>query len=166
MKVNRTFNVDSLLEDSSKNNEPIETIDVAFWANFSVRNIQKFASKYEIPYNRIHGRKYYIWNEKSLLAFKLWYERKNKIPKEYNRPKHKDVRIEKNKINFITIRDVVKENIEDYERDYKRIYRKYMKIIQMWAKKNGIPFEYHFGRKYYVISESNKVYINKMYFSK
>jgi hypothetical protein len=109
MKENKTFDVNSFLKDFSKNEEPIESIDIAFWIDCSVRNIQKFAAKYEIPYNRIHGRKYYIWNENSLLAFKLWYERKNKEPKEYHRPKHKDVRIEKDKITFITIKDIINE---------------------------------------------------------
>jgi hypothetical protein len=73
----KEFDYLSFFKIFSNKNKTIETKDISKWIGCSDRYIQQFALKYDIPYNRIHGRKYYIWNEKSLLALKLWYERNN-----------------------------------------------------------------------------------------
>jgi hypothetical protein len=113
MKKPKVFDIGKFLNIFSKKNKPIETKDISQWLNINVRNIQIFASKFNIPYNRIHGRKYYIWNETTLFFFKVYYERYNdKQPKKYYIPKPKKVKVkpESDKITFTTIKDIVNEH--------------------------------------------------------
>jgi len=178
-KTIKYFDLESFLKRYK--NKVIETKNVSGWLSISVRTVQKFASKYDIPYNLIHGRKYYIWNEKSLIALKIWYDDriKQKPKKNYYKPKPRKKKpkpeVNKREINFITVRELVNEfwGLDKqlvYDDVYPSTDRKtlnknnfdgYIKRLQKWCKRNNIPIEYFHGRKYYKINTQTKTKMKK-----
>jgi hypothetical protein len=66
-----------------------------------------------------------------------------------NGTKEETKKKEKKKVGFRTIKDLVIE-LYNKEDDYK------IRTFQNWAKIFDVPFQYHFGRKYYLISDEIK----------
>jgi hypothetical protein len=133
------FDVELFLKHIKKKHKLIETKDISDWLNVSVRYIQKWASNNDIEFKRIHGRKYYIWNEEGLDLSRLqeWFERNN--DKEEPEPIIK----REHKVNFRTINDVVKN----------KLLNAGVRTLQIWCKKYDVPYQYHYGRKYYIMSD-------------
>jgi hypothetical protein len=178
------FNVDLFINYYKKKQVIIETKHISEWTECSIRHIQKWCQKNNIESHRIHGIKHYIWNEKNIRKFGEWFNRKlNKEPKKYYVPVPKKIKPEKikveKKVPFITIKNIVDEidfnpsqklsynsthgyvEIPDYEE--KKIIKTKTRYIQRWCKKNNVPFEYHFGRKYYKITTKIKSQILKSF---
>jgi hypothetical protein len=147
------FDVDKFLKVFLKRQLPIETKHLSDWIGCSLRHIQKFGKLNDVPYHRIHGIKYYIWNETNIRKFGKWFNRKHdKIIKEKEpgintrkpEPKPKQKKI--HKPDYRTVKDLV---IELYgTKDDDKIY-----LFQKWCRIFNVPFQYHFGRKYYIISD-------------
>ena len=147
------FDIEKFLGFTSRKQKPVETKDISNWLDCSVRYIQKYASENEVPFTRIHGRKYYLWNEDSIREFATRYNQnytnEKEIKIELNGTKEKTKKKEKKKVSFRTIKDLV---IELYNKE--DVYK--IRTFQNWAKIFGVPFQYHFGRKYYLISDEIK----------
>jgi hypothetical protein len=147
------FDVDKFLKVYLKRNINIETKHLSDWVGCSVRHIQKFGKLNDVPFHRIHGIKHYIWNETTIREFGKWFNRnyKKETRIEVNRTKKevKEKIKKEHKVNFRTIKDLVIE-LCGKEDTYK------IRIFQKWAKLFGVPFQYHFGRKFYIISDEIK----------
>lgn len=150
------FDIDLFLKRYSKQIDNIETKQIYDWIGCSVRYVQKYAKKNNIPFHRINGRKYYIWNEDNIFKFSVWYNSKRE--KIEIKPEEKTVcnvikpvkKIKKEKmIPFKTIQDIVNENEDTKKR--KKTTR--IKNIRKWANENNLPFSYLYGRKYYIMND-------------
>jgi c-di-AMP phosphodiesterase-like protein len=151
----KPFDVDLFFKFMSKKQKEVETKDISDWIESSVRHIQKYAVQFNIPFHRIHGRKYYIWDILDLYDLKDWLERnKDKPKKKYYIPVEKkiNVKVEKvkkeKKIPFKTIKDIVTENYGD-----RKSTEGITRLLQKWAKENNVPFKYYYGRKYYIMTD-------------
>ena len=160
---NEYFDVKLFFTKNRNNN--INTKLISKWLECTVRHIQKGCKIKDIPFRRIHGRKYYIWNEETLKKFGEWYNRNfNKPKKSYYNPKTRKppkpkVYKEKKVISFITIKDIIDE-VKIFHKDNKpRVDSTKIRHIQRWCKRNNIPFEYINGRKYYIITKKIKLKI-------
>ncbi|MDR2458194.1 MAG: hypothetical protein LBD41_06940 [Clostridiales Family XIII bacterium] len=137
--------------------ETIETKDISDFLEVSVRYIQKWAKNNELEYKRIHGRKYYVWDEMDFYRLEDWIEENNEkkqpepVIKKWSiiqREVKKKIKKE-HKVNFRTIKDL---SIELYgHKDESAILS-----FRKWAKIFDVAFQYHFGRKYYIISDEIK----------
>jgi hypothetical protein len=157
MKENKRFEIVSFLNLFSKKQQTIETKDIAKWLNINVRNIQKWAFNNDIPYHRIHGIKYYVWNKENLSKFKIWYERNNdKEVKKYYIPVKREDKV---RPPFATIKDIIQE-IDILQNKSEKTKIKY---IQLWAKENDVLFIHLYGRKYYIITDEIKKKIIKSF---
>jgi hypothetical protein len=146
------FNVDMFLKIYQKKNVNIETKHISDWIECSVRYIQKYADINNVPYHRIHGRKYYVWNEETIKELSICinrkHDKKEEIEKrEVEEPKPKQKIIQKP--NYRTLNDLVNELYGETDK-YK------LRIFQRWCKIFDVPFQYHFGRKYYIIFDEIK----------
>jgi hypothetical protein len=74
------FDVDKFLKLYLKRNINIETKHLSDWIGCTVRHIQKFGKLNDVPFHRIHGIKYYIWNEMNIREFGEWFNRNYKEP--------------------------------------------------------------------------------------
>jgi hypothetical protein len=156
MSKMEVFDIDSFLKRYSKLIEKIETKQISDWLNCSIRYVQKYAERNDVPFHRVQGRKYYIWNEDSIFDFMIWHNSKyeKKTIKIIKRMKiDKKVIIQKVKkekiIPFKTISDFVNENEDRKKRSKKTI----TKNIRKWANENNVPFKYLYGRKYFIMTE-------------
>jgi hypothetical protein len=70
------FNFDSFLKRYSNQNTPFHTRQISDWLNCSIRYVQKYAASNGVPFQRIDGRKYYMWDEDSLRDFTDWHNLK------------------------------------------------------------------------------------------
>lgn len=149
------FDVDLFINVFSKKNIKIETKHISDWIECSIRHIQKFAKSNDIPYSRVHGIKYYEWNETSLKKLSEWINHKqDEQPEQQHKPikprprsKSKKVKYE---ITFETLQDVMNDD------EIFSTHKFGIRYLQNWARDNNIAFEYHAGRKYYVVDDDVK----------
>jgi FMN phosphatase YigB (HAD superfamily) len=161
----KAFDVDSFLLVMARKKKQVETEDIAGWVECSVRYIQRYAAKNDVPYSRIHGIKRYIWSEEDVRNVSKWLNRKygkvkkvSKTKKVKTPPPPPLPKIKK-KVSFRTIGDLVDElyGIDDTpETRYKK------RLFQTWAKKLGVPSEPHFGRTYYIIDDETRLKFRRL----
>ena len=150
--------------DFISNKDKIQTIDISDWLNCSVRLVQKWCKKDNTEYRRIHGIKYYLWNNDTIKKFGEWYNRKlNKPKKIYYIPRPR----KENRPDFTTIKNIFDDHIPFlYDNSNDRQERKIKSLtryIQIWCKINNVPLVIFGGRKYYKISSSVKSRIIKKF---
>jgi hypothetical protein len=155
------FDVEKFLLVFSKRKTKIETADIAVWAGCSNRYIQKFAVKNNILFERNHGRKFYVWDTENIKILALWLNRKpDKRLKKQRQDDLKKAKIKtafkkKTPLTFKTTVDV-RDELYVFTENEKPSYKQgKLRPLQNWAKKNNLPFEYHYGRKHYIWSEED-----------
>ena len=157
------FDIDLFLKFVDKKKITIEAGHISEWLKCSVRYVQKWAKENDVKYTRNKGIKYYLWNKETLEKFAEWHnERVTRQPKKsYYVPvkkKEKPIVI-KPKRTFITIKDIVLEN----QNNFRCHYSTKITYIQKWCKTNEIPFTHFQGRKYYIIDQKIKKRIVKAF---
>ena len=151
-------------DKSSSEDGEIQTKDISDWLECTVRMIQKWCLKEDIPFHRIKGIKHYIWNDETLEKFGKWYNHKLDrpkksyyVPKPKREPKPKSKPIkEKKTVTFTTVKDILDEVTLYDKYDRPRQDSTKFRYIQRWCKRHKIPSEYVNGRKYYVITKETK----------
>jgi hypothetical protein len=146
----------------------IQTKDISDWLECSIRLVQKWGKKNNVPFHRIKGIKHYIWIDETLEEFEKWYNRNlNKQKKSYYKPKPKrecKPKPVKKEISFITLKDIVLEiNTKNKFKEYEISINTQMRYIQRWCKYNKIQFENIYGRKYYKITSDIKTKIIEIF---
>ena len=157
------FKVESFINKFAKQ-EIIETKDIANWIECSVRHVQKFAKMNSLPFSRNHGRKNYLWNKETVRNFAKWNNRKADNTLVKPKIKKHEKELPKNQDSII-IREIAYELCPPpyhYEEEIKNKVRG----IQYWAKKHDVPFEYYFGRKYYIFTKELKKQFFEYHLSK
>ena len=168
------FDVDKFSEymfiskDKSIYENEIDTKDIANWLECSVRYIQKWAVNNNMESNTISGRKTYIWTEEKLEEFALYFNRNYNKPKKkyYYYVKKEKVKVKKvikkkdKTLPFTTTKDIVNEIQKHLKKGYKDVT--ILKFIRKYCKVSNVEYEYHFGRKYYKITEDIKTKIIKL----
>jgi hypothetical protein len=157
---NKHFDVDLFLSRHYKQKYKIETKHISHWLECSIRLVQKWCKNNNIEYYRIHGIKYYKWNKSTIKKFGEWYNNKNikKPRKNYyihkpSKPKLPPKPKKDKSLPFTTVKEIHKELNISFD----------IRYLQLWCKKSRVPFEYHFGRKYYKITDDVKSEIIKTF---